>query len=86
MWVGSDPTSDTVFSVNVLSYVYNVQNEILPNIVENHVRMAEWSQALRSGRSPLLWAWVRIPLLTLFSLKTFCHMYITFRMKFAKYF
>ena len=31
-----------------------------------HVRMAEWSKALRSGRSPLLWAWVRIPLLTLF--------------------
>ena len=30
----------------------------------NKVRMAEWSKALRSGRSPLLWAWVRIPLLT----------------------
>jgi hypothetical protein len=28
------------------------------------VRMAEWSKALRSGRSPLLWAWVQIPLLT----------------------
>ena len=28
------------------------------------VRMAEWSKALRSGRSPLMWAWVRIPLLT----------------------
>ena len=28
------------------------------------VRMAEWSKALRSGRSPLLWARVRIPLLT----------------------
>ena len=26
--------------------------------------MAEWSKALRSGRSPHLWAWVRIPLLT----------------------
>jgi hypothetical protein len=26
--------------------------------------MAEWSKALRSGRSPLLRAWVRIPLLT----------------------
>ena len=35
-------------------------------ISETHcyVRMAEWSKALRSGRSPLLWAWVRIPLLT----------------------
>lgn len=33
--------------------------------VEAHVRMAERSKALRSGRSPLLWAWVRIPLLTL---------------------
>ena len=32
--------------------------------VHCHVRMAEWSKALRSGRSPLLWAWVRIPLLT----------------------
>ena len=30
------------------------------------VRMAERSKALRSGRSPLLWAWVRIPLLTIF--------------------
>ena len=30
--------------------------------------MAERSKALRSGRSPLLWAWVRIPLLT----KMFC--------------
>ena len=30
------------------------------------VRMAERSKALRSGRSPLLWAWVRIPLLTRF--------------------
>ena len=28
------------------------------------VRMAERSKALRSGRSPILWAWVRIPLLT----------------------
>ena len=26
--------------------------------------MAEWSKALRSGRSPLMRAWVRIPLLT----------------------
>ena len=26
--------------------------------------MPERSKALRSGRSPLLWAWVRIPLLT----------------------
>ena len=26
--------------------------------------MAEWSKALRSGRSPLLWARVQIPLLT----------------------
>ena len=26
--------------------------------------MAERSKALRSGRSPVLWAWVRIPLLT----------------------
>ena len=29
-----------------------------------HGKVAEWSKALRSGRSPLLWAWVRIPLLT----------------------
>jgi hypothetical protein len=26
--------------------------------------MAEWSKALHSGCSPLLWAWVQIPLLT----------------------
>ena len=32
--------------------------------VHQQVRMAERSKALRSGRSPLLWAWVRIPLLT----------------------
>ena len=30
-----------------------------------HVRMAERSKALRSGRSPVFWAWVRIPLPTL---------------------
>ena len=35
------------------------------------VRMAERSKALRSGRSPLLWAWVRIPLLTKVFLKFF---------------
>ncbi len=33
---------------------------------EKQVRMAERSKALRSGRSPLLWAWVRIPLLTIY--------------------
>ena len=32
------------------------------------VRMAEWSKALRSGRSRVLQAWVRIPVLT----KLFC--------------
>ena len=50
------------------------------------VRMAEWSKALRSGRSPLLRAWVRIPLLTkqpfvfflsFFSLEDSFSMYIT---------
>ena len=39
------------------------------------VRMAEWSKALRSGRSPLLWAWVRIPLLTIFFPKNICHFF-----------
>ena len=34
------------------------------NVASQSVRMAERSKALRSGRSPLLWAWVRIPLLT----------------------
>ena len=34
--------------------------------IGSQVRMAERSKALRSGRSPLLWAWVRIPLLTNF--------------------
>ncbi len=41
------------------------------------VRMAERSKALRSGRSPLLWARVRSPLLTticiIFLLSRFCH-------------
>ena len=40
----------------------------LPQRVNHHsyqVRMAERSKALRSGRSPVLWAWVRIPLLTI---------------------
>ena len=37
---------------------------ILRTVLYN-VRMAERSKALRSGRSPLLWAWVRIPLLTI---------------------
>ena len=36
---------------------------VIPSYRET-VRMAERSKALRSGRSPLLWAWVRIPLLT----------------------
>ena len=35
------------------------------------VRMAERSKALRSGRSPLIRAWVRIPLLTVIQLLTF---------------
>ena len=36
-----------------------------------HVRMAEWSKALRSGRSLVLQAWVRIPLLTKFIFRYF---------------
>ena len=36
----------------------------MPLLYSPDVRMAERSKALRSGRSPLLWAWVRIPLLT----------------------
>ena len=35
------------------------------------VRMAERSKALRSGRSPVLWAWVRIPLLTIIFFNSF---------------
>ena len=34
--------------------------------------MAERSKALRSGRSPLLWAWLRIPLLTELFLSKLC--------------
>ena len=34
-------------------------------IFKSAVRMAEWSKALRSGRSTVFWARVRIPLLTL---------------------
>ena len=35
-------------------------------VISTAVRMAERSKALRSGRSPVLRAWVRIPLLTIF--------------------
>ena len=38
---------------------------VMFDALAKEVRMAERSKALRSGRSPLLWAWVRIPLLTL---------------------
>ena len=50
------------------------------------VRMAEWSKALRSGRSPLLRAWVRIPLLTkiyFYFLKEPCSLNHTVPFKFA---
>ena len=40
--------------------------------------MAERSKALRSGRSPLLWAWVRIPLLTITFLLFFLLNYLYF--------
>ena len=40
--------------------------EFVRMLVCSDVRMAEWSKALRSGRSPLLRAWVRIPLLTIY--------------------
>ena len=43
--------------------------------------MAEWSKALRSGRSPLLWAWVRIPLLT----KPFCFWCISMESRVAQW-
>lgn len=42
-------------------YKYSFIKTKHPN---NFVWMAERSKALRSGRSPLLWAWVRIPLQT----------------------
>ena len=40
------------------------QQTTFPNSGMYPVRMAEWSKALRSGRSPVFRAWVRIPLLT----------------------
>ena len=43
-------------------------NDVKKKTSGKHVRMAEWSKVLRSGRSPLLWAGVRISLLT----NTFC--------------
>ena len=45
--------------------------------------MAEWSKALRSGRSPLLWAWVQIPLLTTLLthfLKSFCNSFMSWQL------
>ncbi|KRZ18064.1 hypothetical protein T11_5711 [Trichinella zimbabwensis] len=38
--------------------------------------MAERSKALRSGRSPLLWAWVRIPLLIILINLTELHLLV----------
>ena len=45
---------DHMYSVHYYNILYQMHG----------VRMAERSKALRSGRSPHLWAWVRIPLLT----------------------
>ena len=50
--------NETQFGANETTVI------ILTPVLYN-VRMAERSKALRSGRSPLLWAWVRIPLLTI---------------------
>ncbi|GFU87536.1 hypothetical protein TNCV_228761 [Trichonephila clavipes] len=38
------------------------------------VRRDERFKALQSGRSPLLWAWVRIPLLTMYFFQSFLTM------------
>ena len=45
--------------------VFNFDFCLLPILLHILVRMAERSKALRSGRSPVFWARVRIPLLTL---------------------
>ena len=60
---GSIPGSSTFFSyITFWNFIF-----ILMHFISSlYVRMAERSKALRSGRSPLLWAWVRIPLLTFF--------------------
>ena len=57
---GSIPGSSTSFS-SLLIFLCHFS---CYDIKDMEVRMAERSKALRSGRSPLLWAWVRIPLLT----------------------
>ena len=49
-----EQSPDTVSSLNISEELFRIYQ----------VRMAEWSKALRSGRSPLLRAWVQIPLLT----------------------
>ncbi|GFU66976.1 hypothetical protein TNCV_4327191 [Trichonephila clavipes] len=54
--VGSNPTSDNVF----LSVIFEVKKQMQEKAILR-VRIAEWSKALRSGRSPLLWAWVKLP-------------------------
>ena len=46
--------------------LYSLNSHIWRRSVLDNVRMAEWSKALRSGRSLVLQAWVRIPLLTIF--------------------
>ena len=48
-----------VLKIILFAYLHSVALQL------GMVRMAERSKALRSGRSPLLWAWVRIPLLTI---------------------
>ena len=46
-------------------YLVNLKKKtLMGNHQWEQVRMAERSKALRSGRSPVLWTWVRIPLLT----------------------
>ena len=47
-----------VLKIILFAYLHSVALQL------GMVRMAERSKALRSGRSPLLRAWVRIPLLT----------------------
>ena len=47
-----------------MCHSYDSCVEINVTQLDRHVRMAERSKALRSGRSLVLQAWVRIPLLT----------------------
>ena len=68
LWISAIVTnySPPLYQLSYRGYRIWVWQNLKITIRHHYVRMAEWSKALRSGRSPLLRAWVRIPLLTIY--------------------